>query len=104
RTSAQFRRRNASVCVFISEARNFGTSTGFEASDEASRVRNPDGRPFNARRISSRPRRSAIKIVAELKLFVDSSSSLRRRGGTSLTDRYTCVFPPLAMKIVEVFT
>ena len=75
-----------------------------DVSDDARRVRRPEGRPFSARRISSRPRRSAIRMVAELKLLVDSSSSLRSRGGTSLTDRYTWVFPPLAMKIVEVFT
>src|SRR6185369_8092418 len=74
------------------------------AREAASRVRNAEGRPCRARRISFRPRRSAIKMVAELKPLVDSSSSFRKRCGISLTDRYTRVRPPLAMKIVEVLT
>ena len=57
-------------------------AAGFEASEEAKRVRRLEGIPFKARTISSRPRRLAMRMVAELKLLVDASSSLRRFGGT----------------------
>ena len=40
-----------------------------------------------AREISFRPRRSAIRIVAEFAPFVDFSSRVRKRFGTSSTER-----------------
>src|ERR1700692_3990038 len=76
----------------------------FGASDDARRVRRLDGNPFKAFTISSRPRRSAIRMVAELKLLVDSSSSLRSLAGISPTERYTWVGPRFAIKMVDVLT
>ena len=70
----------------------------------AKRLRKVDGMPFKAFTISSRPRRSAIRMVAELKLLVDSSSSLRSLAGISPTERYTWVGPRFAIKIVDVLT
>jgi len=46
-----------------------------------------DGRFCIARAISSLPRRSAIRMVAEFNPFVDFSSFLRNSAGTSFTDR-----------------
>src|SRR5450759_279893 len=68
------------------------------------RERTLDGSPRMARTISSRPRRSAIRIVAELMPLVDCSSFFRKRGGTSATDRKIWILSPTEMKIVELLT
>ena len=81
RISTQLRRRNRTARVVNCGCSGAGSAAEseaarFGANDDARRVRRLDGIPFSARTISSRPRRSAIRMVAELKLLVDSSSSL----------------------------
>ena len=77
--SSHLRRKNRSHGAFaISkrlEAAGSTAGVGRGASDAVRRLRSPDGKPFNALKISARPRRSAIRMVAELKPLVDSSNS-----------------------------
>ena len=102
--SSHFRRnhRNASAGLLSTPGSAWAAPGG--VSEGARRLRRLDGKPCSALMISASPRRSAIRIVAELKLLVESSSSLRNRGGTSFTDRNTRVRPPFAIKIVDVLT
>lgn len=55
-----------------------------------------------AREISFRPRRSAIRIVAEFAPLVDLRSRVRSRLGTSSTERYTRSEPRAEMSTVDV--
>src|SRR5258705_13750053 len=73
--SSQFRRMNPNKGAALLTAWVTGSPAGRGAREFAKRLRKFEGRPFNAFMISSRPRRSAIRIVAELKLLVDCSSS-----------------------------
>ena len=53
--------------------------------------------------ISSLPRRSAIKMVAELAPLVESCNILRKLAGTAFTDEYTCRSPRAAISTEDVF-
>ena len=85
--SSHLRRKNRNASAGLVSETVSAPAAGGGVSEGANRLRKLEGKPFNALMISARPRRSAIKIVAELKLLVESSSSLRRPGGTSLTER-----------------
>src|SRR5262249_33979580 len=61
------------------------------------------GRFRMARAISRRPRRSAIRIVAELLPLVDFISRDRKPAGTSSTERYTKSAPPVEISTVDVW-
>src|ERR1044072_1192722 len=61
------------------------------------------GRCRMALAISLRPRRSAIRMVAELAPLVDFSSRVRSACGTSSTDRYTSSEPHAEISTVEVW-
>jgi hypothetical protein len=54
------------------------------------------------RAISRRPRRSAIRIVAELALVVYFTSFARSPPGTSSTDRYTRQSDDVEIRTVDV--
>src|SRR6202790_2053608 len=86
--SSQLRRMKRMIGTALLTAASLARSpAGRGVSEFAKRLRKVDGIPFNAFTISSRPRRSAIRMVAELKLLVDSSSSLRSLAGISPTER-----------------
>src|SRR5713226_1377609 len=58
----------------------------------------------NARAISWRPRRSAIRIVRELRLLVDFNNLPRKGSGTSSSERYTESASFAEMRMVEVLS
>src|SRR5436305_900831 len=89
--------RRAGVSQFSASA-----AAAWPRIDFISRRCEGPGRPRIALATSLRPRRSAIRMVAELAPLVDFSSLVRSRSGTSSTERYTRSEPPAEISTVDV--
>jgi hypothetical protein len=87
----------------VSHAAAPPSAGSLESTDRSSRRCAGPGSFRMARAISFRPRRSAIRMVAEFGLFVDFNSLVRSLAGTSSTDRYTWSDPAAEISTVETW-